>query len=120
MHKLRALTSTFAPERACPLADDPFYFALLIENIESGNEDAAHELHLHFFKGIRLLLARQLGAAPADELAERVFEVVIDSIHNRQVRTLDELKTFMLRTVHRTIAVHRHSRVVDVASCGSI
>jgi DNA-directed RNA polymerase specialized sigma24 family protein len=86
------------------------YFALLLERIEGGSQDAAYELRLHYFRGIKYLLVRQLGPDRSDELAQAVFTTVIDAIHNGKMRQPEHLAGFVRTVVHRTIAAEVAAR----------
>lgn len=79
------------------------YFALLLERIEDGSEEAVHELQLHYFRGIRYLLARHLGPDRAYHLAQKVFATVIVAIRNGEIRQPERLAGFVRTAVHRTI-----------------
>lgn len=94
------MKSIFAvePETLAP------FFSLLVERIECGSQDAVHELHLHFLRGIKYLLARQFGRAGSDALAQNVLTEVIDAIRNGEVHEPECLAAFVQTVLHRTIA----------------
>jgi len=90
---------TVEPETLAP------FFAVLVDRIERGSQDAIHELQLHFLRGIRYLLARHLGRDRADYLAQNVMADVVDAIQNGEVRDPEHLPAFVQTTVRHTIAL---------------
>jgi RNA polymerase sigma-70 factor, ECF subfamily len=94
------LKTTFAvgPETLAP------FFALLVERIECGSQDAIHELHLHFLRGVTYLLTRHLGPGRSDALAQQVLADVIDAIRNGEVHEPERLPAFVQTVVQQTIA----------------
>jgi len=94
------LKTTFAvaPESLAP------FFALLVEQIESGSQDAIHELHTHFLRGVKYLLTRKVGSDRADKLAQVVMADVVDAVQNGQVHQPERLPAFVKTVVQRTIA----------------
>jgi DNA-directed RNA polymerase specialized sigma24 family protein len=94
------LKTTFAAE---PESLAPF-FALLVEKIRGGSQDAIHELHLHFQRGITYVMTRQLGKDRAGELVQDVLEEVLAGIRNGEVRQAESLPAFVQSVMHRTVA----------------
>lgn len=79
-------------------------FTLLVERIKTGSTDAAHELYLHFIRGIKYVVTRQLGPDRSDDLAQDVFAAVIGAIRNGELREPERLAGFVRTVVQRTIA----------------
>jgi RNA polymerase sigma-70 factor (ECF subfamily) len=120
------LKSTVAvePETLAP------FFALLVERIVGGSQDAIHELQLHFLRGIKYLLTRQLGRDRSDELAQDVLAAVINAIRNGEVHEPERLPAFVQAVVQQTIALahnylglqaeSRSIRMEDLAIAGRV
>jgi DNA-directed RNA polymerase specialized sigma24 family protein len=98
------LKTTFAvePETLAP------FFALLVKRIGCGSPDAIHELRVHFERGIKYALARQIGTDRADDLTQDVLAKVIECIQNGAVELPESLPAFVQGVVRRTIASERN------------
>jgi DNA-directed RNA polymerase specialized sigma24 family protein len=97
-------TLAVEPETLAP------FFALLVKRIGCGSPDAIHELHVHFQRGIKYALARQLGTDRADDLTPDVLAKVIDCIQNGKVELPECLPAFVQAVVQRTIASEKNLR----------
>ncbi len=80
------------------------FFALLVERVAHGNQDAIHELRLHFLRGITYLLTRGVGPARSGILAEQIVADLIGAIQKGEVSDPECLPKFVRTLVLRTIA----------------
>jgi len=80
------------------------FFELLVARIEKGGDDAVHEFRLHFQRGVKYLMARQLGPDRANELAQDVLSDVIEAIRNGEICEPERLDGYVRAVVQRMIA----------------
>jgi RNA polymerase sigma-70 factor (ECF subfamily) len=79
-------------------------WALIVERIRNGEQDAVEELYRVFSKGIRYYLCRQLGPQDLDDRVHDCFLVVIHAIQKGDLREPERLMGFVRTIVRRQIA----------------
>lgn len=94
-------------------------WASLVDGVARKRTEAVEELYSRFGRGIRLLIARQLGQQDLDDHVHDVFLITIDAIQNGELRNPDCLPGFVRTVTRRRIAnqiskaVWQRNREVD-------
>jgi RNA polymerase sigma-70 factor (ECF subfamily) len=81
-------------------------WAVLVEQIRSGETDGMEELYELFSKGIRFYLFRQLGVQELDDKVHDTFVVVVQAIRRGELRDPQRLMGFVRTIVRRQVAAH--------------
>ncbi len=76
----------------------------LVDGILKRQPEAIEELYSRFSRGIRLLIARQLGQQDLDDHVHDVFLITMDAIQNGELRNPDCLPGFVRTVTRRRIA----------------
>lgn len=97
-------------------------WAQLVDGISKRQPEAIEELYSRFSRGIRLLIARQLGQQDLDDHVHDVFLITMDAIQNGELRNPDCLPGFVATVTRRRIAnqinknVWKRNKEVDIDS----
>lgn len=86
------------------IQDENFTWSSLVAAIARKQPEAVEELYSRFGRGIRLLIARQLGQQDLDDHVHDVFLITIDAIQNGELRNPDCLPGFIRTLTRRKIA----------------
>ncbi len=89
-------SSDFQPENST--------WCQLVDGISKRDPKAIEELYSRFSRGIRLLIARQLGQQDLDDHVHDVFLITMDAIQNGELRNPDCLPGFVSTVTRRRIA----------------
>jgi len=85
--------------------DDPVVrWTPLVERIRAGDDSAAEELYLRLSTGLRILIARQLGAQDVHDRIHDVFIAVLTAIHTGRLREPESLISFARGVMKRHVA----------------
>lgn len=110
------------PELSAPDSATQTSWTELVENIASQQQNAMEKLYLHFGKGVRLLIARQLGFQDVDDHVQDVFLITISAIQRGELHSPDCLPGFIRTVTKRKIAgqisksVWKRNKEVDTDS----
>jgi RNA polymerase sigma factor (sigma-70 family) len=84
----------------------PVNWALLVDNIRSGDPRAMEELYALFARGIRFYFYRQLGAQELEDKIHDTFLIVVQAIKRGDLREPERLMGFVRTIVRRQVAAH--------------
>ena len=76
----------------------------LVERIRAGDDSAAEELYSRLSTGLRILIARQLGAQDLHDRIHDVFVVVLKAIRTGRLREPESLIGFARAVMRRHVA----------------
>lgn len=76
----------------------------LVERIRAGDDRAVEELYTRLSRGLRILIARQLGAQDVHDRIHDVFIVVLTAIRSGQLRDPESLISFARGVMRRLVA----------------
>jgi RNA polymerase sigma-70 factor (ECF subfamily) len=108
-----------AQTMSSPLQNENSNWIKLVDGIYRKQPEAIEELYSRFGRGIRLLIARQLGQQDLDDHVHDVFLITIDAIQNGELRNPECLPGFIRTITRRRIAnqisqaVWKRNREVD-------
>jgi RNA polymerase sigma-70 factor (ECF subfamily) len=78
--------------------------AALVRRIRDGEAAAVEELYGHFARGVRYFLLRHLGPEEIDDKVHDCFVIVLQAIHDGELREPERLMGYVRTVVRRKIS----------------
>ncbi len=79
-------------------------WALLVQKIQTGDQQGMEELYKIFSRGVKFYVWRHLGTRDLDDRIHDIFLLVVEAIRNGDLRDPDKLLAFVRTVVRRQVA----------------
>jgi RNA polymerase sigma-70 factor, ECF subfamily len=89
----------------------PMEWALLVDQIKSGEDTGMEHLYKLFSRGIRYYLCRQLGPQELEDKVHDTFLIVVNAIKRGDLREPERLMGFVRTVVRRQVAAYIENAV---------
>jgi RNA polymerase sigma-70 factor, ECF subfamily len=93
-------------EREQPATLSEPSWAVLVEQIRSGDPEGMEELYRVFAKGVRSYLWRQLGSQDLDDKVHDIFLIITQSIRRGDLREPERLMGYVRTVLRRQVAAY--------------
>jgi RNA polymerase sigma-70 factor (ECF subfamily) len=119
-------TAPSTPERAVQPTSAPSNWALLVAQVQAGQDEGMEGLYRLFSRGIRYYLCRQLGPQELEDKVHDTFLIVVNAIKRGDLREPERLMGFVRTVVRRQVAayieqaVHTRRDQADLESGASV
>jgi RNA polymerase sigma-70 factor, ECF subfamily len=113
-------------DQSVPPASAPSNWAVLVAQVQAGEDEGMESLYRLFSRGIRYYLCRQLGPQELEDKVHDTFLIVVNAIKRGDLREPDRLMGFVRTVVRRQVAayieqaVHNRRDQADLESGASV
>jgi RNA polymerase sigma-70 factor, ECF subfamily len=101
-----AETAASPPEKAVEPPSVPSNWALLVAQVQAGQDEGMESLYRLFSRGIRYYLCRQLGPQELEDKVHDTFLIVVNAIKRGDLREPERLMGFVRTVVRRQVAAY--------------
>jgi RNA polymerase sigma-70 factor (ECF subfamily) len=115
-----------SPQTAVPPTSAPSNWAVLVAQVQAGQDEGMESLYRLFSRGIRYYLCRQLGPQELEDKVHDTFLIVVNAIKRGDLREPERLMGFVRTVVRRQVAayieqaVHTRRDQADLESGASV
>ncbi|HWF47102.1 MAG TPA: sigma-70 family RNA polymerase sigma factor [Bryobacteraceae bacterium] len=119
-------TAPSSPQTAVPPTSAPSNWAVLVTQVQAGQDEGMESLYRLFSRGIRYYLCRQLGPQELEDKVHDTFLIVVNAIKRGDLREPERLMGFVRTVVRRQVAayieqaVHTRRDQADLESGASV
>jgi RNA polymerase sigma-70 factor (ECF subfamily) len=119
-------TAPSSPQTAVPPTSAPSNWAVLVAQVQAGQDEGMESLYRLFSRGIRYYLCRQLGPQELEDKVHDTFLIVVNAIKRGDLREPERLMGFVRTVVRRQVAayieqaVHTRRDQADLESGASV